>query len=162
MFSIPRSTDPLTGCPNNLTHGEQQFVTAGTFPFMVPEGVYMVWVSGVGGGAGGRAGDGVTAGQTGMMAIMTYDYPVKVSPGQVVSVTVGTGGAGGAGSSGNAGGSGNPSSFGSYVTMSGGAWVSDGLSGENNPACGYGGGGAGGTASGAGGTGKSGAVFVKW
>jgi len=110
------STSPGT------TSGQQIFTSSGTF--IVPEGVYKirVWLTGGGGGGGGAAPSrGGSGGQTGVKTIY-------VTPGQSISIVIGSGGKGEGspawlgpsptnwGKSGNGG----QSSFGSYLTASGG------------------------------------------
>lgn len=95
-----------------------RFGSSGTF--VVPDGVTRVWVTLCGGGGGGGAYSNSTAGGSGgggaAGAIRT---PVDVTPGESITVTVGSGGAGGnaAGADGAAGGT---SSFGAYLSTPGG------------------------------------------
>lgn len=90
-----------------------QFLTNGSLVFTpfsvsgnytVPQGVYIIWISGVGAGGGATAGAvhsgtstaaGGIGGNSGAAAIMV---PMFVTPGQVIPIVVGVGGLGGTGS----------------------------------------------------------------
>lgn len=127
--------------PRNL----QAYSTAGTYTFTVPTGVYKVFARVVGGG-GGAAGVGTHpdlslrpqgAGGAGGAA----EGWVSVSPGQNITVTVGAGGAGGAKSpltanaNGGSGGTGGTSSFGAFMSATGGGGgvnMSGGLGGDGS------------------------------
>ncbi|WP_342557583.1 glycine-rich domain-containing protein [Lysinibacillus sp. FSL P4-0201] len=101
------------------------FETPGTFTWTIPEGVTEVFLTGCGGGGSGAHGpDGASGyyGPCGGGARYVEYYPVQVTPGQTVTVTVGAGGpavthGGTTGANGNAGGT---TSFGTYVSLSGG------------------------------------------
>jgi len=86
--------------------------------FTVPSGVTEVYVdmcASGGGGAGFSDASGAGGGQGGGFC---YDFKVSVVPGEIISVTIGSGGAGGAiGESGEQGGN---STFGDYITTVGG------------------------------------------
>lgn len=133
----------------------QTFTENGTFT--VPTGVNRVWISGTAaGGNGGKGGDGADSthvggggGAGGGGGGIMEDYCVAVTPGEEISVTVGTGNTifggyrtlvkGGTGSTGSAGSS--------------GGWTATGGAAGNGGSAGYAGGrGAGGTASGEEGT----------
>ena len=101
--------------------GQQIFTANGTFT--VPAGVSRVFVSLCGGGGGGSGGVLVSssdlyAGGGGGGGQCYLRSPISVVPGQVIAVTVGSGGAGGSGR-GNGGACG-ASSFGALLTASGG------------------------------------------
>ncbi len=148
--------------------GSQTFTSSGTFT--VPTGVTSVKVTLAGGGAGGGGGQrraasspgcgcGGGGGGGGGGGQYLQDQVVSVTPGQNITVTVGSGGAGGTGG-GSAdqiapsGSAGESSSFGSLVTAAGGS----GGNGANSTTGGAGGGagGAGGTAGSSGGSGPGG------
>lgn len=117
------------------------YTTAGTYSFTVPDAVYRIHcrVVGAGGGAGGSASakSGGGGGGGGYA-----EGVITVTPGQVISITVGAQGNGGP--VGDIGTSGGLSSIGSFMSASGGA---------------YGGAGGGGTGSGGfGGTGSGGDI----
>jgi len=94
------------------------FGSPGVFSWVVPEGVYKVYAKVIGAGGGGRnsslfggggGGGGVAEGL------------VDVTPGQVISITVGAGGLGAAYSvSDGVGGTGGSSAFGTYMSATGG------------------------------------------
>lgn len=97
----------------------QAFGSSGTFT--VPTGITKIRVavfSGGGGGRGGILGSAATQASGGNgacgVAIIT-----GLTPGGTISVTVGSGGAGGA-ANGGAGSSGGTSSFGTYISCTGG------------------------------------------
>lgn len=104
--------------------GYQVITAPGTANFTVPAGVYelWVWVWGAGGGGGGGH-PGPVVGRIGSDGGGGGGYSFKkiaVTPGQVISYTIGAGGTkGGVGpTNGTAGGS---SSFGAYCSATGGA-----------------------------------------
>lgn len=142
-----------------LQRGLKQFNDAGQF--IVPDGIYVLWLSGCAGGAGGGAGGGGNqsfygaGGAGGGAGQSAIKYAVSVTPGQVIPVTVGGKGKGGVGnSSGGVGASdGGVTSFGSLLTLlggtaggNGGNTSSGGVPGAGNSA-GYPGGSAGGDGS---------------
>ena len=90
----------------------QEFTSPGSSTFTVPAGVTKVRaiVIGAGGGGGHSPGAG-SGGAGGGFAMGEY----TVTPGQNISVTVGSGG-----SYGTAGSSGSSSSFGSFCSATGG------------------------------------------
>lgn len=115
------------------------YLTAGTFAFTVPAGVYRIKcrVIGGGGGAGGSAsaksgGGGGAGGYA--------EGGIDVIPGQTITITVGAGGQGG--TAGNFGASGGLSSVGGFMSASGGAYGDAG--GGGTGAGGFGGIGSGG------------------
>jgi hypothetical protein len=97
----------------------QIFTSSGTFT--VPSGVTSVLVTLIGGGGGGSKGRGTDApGSGGGSGGVYYRTPVTVTSGSSISVTIGAGGAGGAGTTYN-GSAGGTSSFGTYLSATGGA-----------------------------------------
>lgn len=104
----------------------QKFTSNGTFN--VPGGVSQVYITLLGGGGGGRGNAGAGAGYGGGGGGLLINYPVTVTPGGTVTVTIGAGGAGGVG---NADGSdGGDTSFGSVVAPGGnGGTLSSGTGG---------------------------------
>jgi hypothetical protein len=101
-------------------HGKQKFIASGTFT--VPTGITKLWVTLAGAGGGGGDGDYVGpddtgsynyyAGGSGGSGQIIWADEITVTPGEEITVTIGTGGAAGA--------DGGDSSFGSYVTAAGG------------------------------------------
>lgn len=95
-----------TGVTGTAGVGQTSYTTAGTFTFTVPPGVYSisaVCVGGGGGGGGGESGrnEGVTGGGGGALCYGT----IPVTPGESLTITVGSGGnGGGSGNDGTAGG----------------------------------------------------------
>lgn len=117
----------------------QIFNTPGTTAWTVPAGVTAVKVVlAGGGGSGGGATTNGSAGSGGGSGACAISYITGLTPGASINITVGAGGAATSGA-GNAGGT---SSFGSYVTCTGGA------GGQGNHAANSFSGGAGGTVSG--------------
>ncbi len=90
---IPQGIPGIQGPPGDTT--QQLFIANGIFT--VPAGIYTVWFSGSAGGAGGSAiwGLGGGAGEC------CLKFPVSVTPGQQIPVTVGIGGTGSVAYSGN-------------------------------------------------------------
>ena len=93
------------------------FYTSGTYT--VPAGVTTVYVSGCGGGAGGSHFYGGGGGES------VIRKAISVTPGQSITVTIGSGGAGKPTSAGTissfySGTNGGDTSFGSYLKLSGG------------------------------------------
>lgn len=98
--------------------GRQAFTTSGTFT--VPAGVTTLFVygrpgafggsggaggaAGFGGGAQGGGGAGGSGGSGGAGSQLAGPYPIAVTPGQVLTVVVGSGGVGGLAGNGGAGG----------------------------------------------------------
>ena len=129
--------------------------------FTVPAGVTTLYVTGCGGGGGGGGGASSstnsstsTSGGSGGAAQAVIKTPINVTPGQVISFTIGSGGAGGSGgatgSNGGVGASGGSTIFGSLLTLSGGGAGGAGAYGTSTIA-----GGAGGTGYPTGGNGMS-------
>ncbi len=81
------------------------FTSSGTWT--VPADVGVIWIDGCGGGAGGGGGDPTPGGggSGGQCGFALKNYVVCVTPGDVVTLTIGIGGSGGpAGSDGACGG----------------------------------------------------------
>jgi hypothetical protein len=111
--------------------GQQIFTANGTFT--VPAG------GGGGGGGGGRDASNVSIpGGGGGAGEYKYRVPIAVTPGQSITVTVGTGGAGGTTILANQtsplpnGAGGGISSFGAYVTATGGGGGDGGFTGSGS------------------------------
>jgi hypothetical protein len=106
---------------NTVPHGKLKMTESGTF--IVPDNVIKVWVTPAGGGGGGEAGSGsgddIDPGDPGFSGAIKWTEEVTVTPGESVTVTVGTGGSGG--TEGAPGVAGGDTSFGSYITAAGGA-----------------------------------------
>lgn len=69
-----------------------------TYSWYVPDGVDLLLINGVGGGGGGsgcRFGNPIFSGSGGGGSMSLIKIPVKVSPGDLVTVSVGRGGRGG-------------------------------------------------------------------
>jgi hypothetical protein len=120
------------------------FATAGSFPFVVPNGVTQIkaTVTGGGGGGGGCTPSGANfVSAAGGAAGGTAIGVVTVTPGTTVTVTVGAGGAAGLAANGW-GGNGGTSSFGAFMSAtagSGGTWFSGTASPGGAPGVGVGG-----------------------
>lgn len=158
----------------------ESFTATGTTTWTAPAGVQYVEYLVVGGGGGGGNGYD-TGGGGGAGGGMVLTGLLNVTPGELYSVTVGSGGAGGAGTrSNNSGSSGNSSSFSSITALGGaggygsrsapsgvGSAGAGQISNTNAPGGGNGGGnaasavgGAGGGGGGAGGAGTNGSPGV--
>lgn len=105
-----------------------EFTTAGAHRYVVPDGVYKLYIAACGGGAGGTgaAGDRYTsldrtngAGGGGGEAVL--NYKILVNPGDVLNITVGNGGSGGVTSDNpTAGTDGGDTVIDNYITLKGG------------------------------------------
>jgi hypothetical protein len=112
------------------------FAVPGVFSWTVPEGVYRVFAKVIGAGGGGR-NSSVFGGGGGGGGVA--EGVVNVTPGQVISITVGAGGAGAWFDVTNGvGGTGGSSAFGPYMSATGGS------SGQTSGQGGYSGVGTGG------------------
>lgn len=120
-------------CTTQAAVGEQIYTAVGSHTFTVPEGVTAVSVVCIGGGA---SGNGSAAGGGGGGGLR-YKNNVAVAPGQQIAVTVGAGGN-------SSVFSGQSSSFGAYVTATGGAGAANGVGGAGGAGSGGDGGGNGG------------------
>jgi hypothetical protein len=94
----------------------QIFTSSGTFT--VPSGITKVYVTMVGGGGGGGGGSASDTGQGGGSGGAYFKTAVSVTPGSDITVTIGAGGAGGAWL--YSGSTGETTSFGSYLSATGG------------------------------------------
>lgn len=99
MYSIP-ANNPLLNASNNIVHGHFALdITSGaltSFSGIIPDGVFVVWATVVGGGGGGDGGAGGSGGAGGGVI---YKFPILVVPGMFFNMTKGTGGS--IGNSGN-------------------------------------------------------------
>ncbi|HFO2531571.1 TPA: phage tail protein [Yersinia enterocolitica] len=92
-------------------HGLSRFTSSGSFT--VPAGVTKVWVSGCAAGGGGgsslatNSSSFVTGGSGGGAGQPALNVPITVTPGQVIPVTIGTGGTGATAAANNATAGGN-------------------------------------------------------
>jgi hypothetical protein len=112
-------TDFVALMPLDLPHGKQRFTSGGTFT--VPLGVTTVWVSGCGPGGGGGGGNaGTNGGGGGGGGACTMGEAVSVTPGDAITVTIGTGGGGGA-SGGNGSAGSAATTFGGLLSLAAGA-----------------------------------------
>lgn len=76
---------------SGLIPGQQQWTTAGTFSFVVPDYCYEIAGVGIGsGGSGatGSSGDSYTSGGGGGGAL-TYHNAIAVTPGETLTITIG-------------------------------------------------------------------------
>jgi len=120
--------------------GSQLYSVPGTYTFTVPANVTRVTAIIAGGGGGGSSGNGVNYyGGSGGGGGGSYIVDINVTPGQQLSVVVGSGGAGGTGGTGRPGGSGGNSSVGSYITYGGSGGSNAGSAGSGGSGGGYGG-----------------------
>lgn len=100
-----------------------------TKTFTVPAGTTQIQLWGVGGGGGGGGGGAGRAGGNspaaggggGAASVLTGPYPMTVTPGQVLTITIGKGGAGGAGGTGS-GAAGSNGAAGTSSSISGGEY----------------------------------------
>ena len=86
---------PMMFSTVGLVPGQQQWITAGTFNFVVPDYCYEIAGVGIGSGASGAtgaSGDTSTSGAGGGGAL-TYDNDIAVTPGETLTVVVGAPGA---------------------------------------------------------------------
>lgn len=124
------TTNPDTGGAGWISSGPRGvvvFTVSGTFT--VPPGVNTLWVSGCGGGGGGGFSSNITANVSGGGGGGGAGQPIiknqyTVTPGQVIAVTIGTGGG-----SGTNGGSTIIGSLGTLSGGNGGAPGSNGVAG---------------------------------
>jgi hypothetical protein len=82
---------------STISVGQSSFVTPGTYSWTVPAGVTSISVVTVGGGGGGALGDSGGAGGGGALAYVNH---ISVTPGETLTVGVGTSGIGATSSSG--------------------------------------------------------------
>jgi len=123
--------------------GGQSWSEPGTYPWIVPDGVYWInariWGAGGGGGGSSTAGN-PSAGSAGAGGGYAEGW-VPVTPGQLLPITVGAGGAGG----GMQGGTGGTTSVGTLMSATGGDYGQAGVNGIFTGAVALGGVGIGGT-----------------
>lgn len=105
-FLTTNGTDASWGEVVMREYKSQTFNTSGTFT--VPADVDVIFVSGTGAGGGGAAAD--IGGASGAACEMV---PIAVTPGESITVTIGSGGA--------VGTAGGTTTFGSYISLPGGA-----------------------------------------
>ncbi len=160
----------ITTSVGNVSPRRQLFTASGTFT--VPNGVTEVWVTIAGAGGGGGSGstdnpsDGPTEdfwGGSGGRGQVRWMNKVTVIPGEVISITIGSGGEGRTGT----GGTGGTSFFGSYLSALGGSGGRQYTSGTNGGVVeidlSYGSGGGGGLGAGSrGSNGQPGMCLVEW
>lgn len=113
----------IAGGPNSQTSGQQVWLTAGTYSWTVPNGVYRIFIQvyGAGGGGGGAQYTSAAAAGAGGGAGATAWKILTVEPGDSVAIVVGAGGTFGAGIGGGSGGTGGTSSVAGTVIAGGGA-----------------------------------------
>ncbi|MEE7460697.1 hypothetical protein MFUR16E_04785 [Methylobacterium fujisawaense] len=145
-----------TPAQSSIGKGLKEFATAGSGTWTVPDGVYWVYATAIGGGAGGSGAttSGPTTTSGGGGAGETRFGWIPVTPGQVIPYVVGAGGLGVA--YGQNSGNGGATSIGSLITAMGG-------NGTGNGGVAGGGGGIGGTGgqgSSPGGNGLDGNLFT--
>jgi hypothetical protein len=139
------------------------YTTAGTYSFVVPTNVTSISVVSVGAGGGGGGTNGACSRGGGGGGALAYTNNISTTPGETLTVTVGTGGPGGAnGANGTAGGESALQRSATYLVRAGGG--GGGVATLSTPTCGGivlvgtgGAGGAGASAVGANGTGGGGA-----
>lgn len=186
ITNIPTTGLQLNIDPNStptsetLPVGQQAYTTAGTYSFTVPPGITSLSAVCVGGGGGGGGSeDSDETGGGGGGGALAYQTSIAVTPGETLTVVVGSAGAaGGASGNGGAGGQSNINrsgtnlvaangggggahrgaggTGGTVATGTGGSGGSGGAGSNRNGSNAGGGGGAGGY-SGNGGNGGSGA-----
>ncbi len=127
------------------------YLTAGTFTFTVPDGVYRIKCRVIGGGGGAGGSASAKSGGGGGAGGYAEGW-IDVTPGQTITITVGAGGKGG--TAGNFGVSGRLSSVGGFMSASGGAYGDAG--GGGTGAGGFGGAGTGGSVNSVGSDGSDG------
>ena len=111
----------------NTTFQSRTYSTAGTFSFQVPPGVYVLLVRLVGGGGGGAGAGGASTWSGGGGGSGGYcEGYVSVTPGQIISIIVGAGGNGSSQGNGVTANSGGTTSFGPFMSATGGGGGSAG------------------------------------
>jgi hypothetical protein len=154
-ISVPEiNFDPYAYSDSN----ETTYSTPGTYTFTVPTGVTSVCAVAIGGGGGGCDGYIADAiGNAGGGGALSYVNDISVTPGQQITVTVGSGGSYLASTGNGTNNAGGNSSLGSFVVAGGGRGGSKTASGGAGGTVITGTGGAGGA--GGGGTGSSYSYF---
>lgn len=115
--------------------------TAGTYAFTVPAGVYWLFVEIVGGGGGGMGGGNTMNWSSGGGGSGGYSSGwISVTPGLVINIVIGAKGLGAGPARNGVGGQGGITTFGTYLTATGGAGGKGGDDcGGGAPGLGYGG-----------------------
>ncbi|WP_145536957.1 hypothetical protein [Yersinia alsatica] len=121
-------------------HGFSRFTSSGSFT--VPAGVTQLWVSGCAAGGGGgsslstNSSSFVTGGSGGGAGQPVIRFPITVTPGQVIPVTIGTGGTGATAATNNATAGGNTQLgvAGALLNLAGGSQGTRGSGGTAFPA----------------------------
>ena len=79
-----------------------EYESAGTFEYTVPDGIHKLYIAACAGGAGGTGASGdrytdlpKTPGAGGGGGEAVINYEMRVTPGEIVNITVGAGGGGG-------------------------------------------------------------------
>ncbi|MCX5496424.1 hypothetical protein OSH11_17085 [Kaistia dalseonensis] len=127
----------IAGGPNAQPKGQMTWAVAGTYSFVVPAGVYLVYakVWGAGGGGGGAQYTSARAAAMGGAGGAYAERYIPVTPGQTLAIVIGGGGSGGSASGGNGGQGGSSSVAGSVIAPggSGGVGATDTLAGGSVP-----------------------------
>lgn len=132
----------------NSTARSRKLTASGSF--IVPAGVTTLYVTGCAGGGGGGGGASSstnsstsTSGGSGGAGQSVIKSPLSVTPGQVITFTIGSGGVGGnggaTGANGSIGSAGGSTIFGSLLTLAGGGAGGPGVYGTSTIAGGSGG-----------------------
>ena len=146
-----------------VKHGTETFTSDGTF--IVPDGVYKIWVTACAGGGGGGGATWnrsyTTGAGGGGGGALIVNKPYNVTPGQSIPITIGKGGAGGASAftygDDKDGSNGGNTIVGDLVTLKGGYGGKRPANGLDLNQGGYGGAGGDGSA----GYGGAGGYYVK-
>lgn len=118
-----------------VSRGLVEYFTPGSYTFIVPRGVTQIEIELGGGGGGGSRGGDAEPGAGGGCGEYKPFAPYTVTPGQVLTVSVGAGGPGSTSQSAD-GTAGGASGVGTLVSCTGGG------GGQNEDACGHPAGGA--------------------
>jgi hypothetical protein len=152
IFYIQGQTGPATynypfifGSPV----GQETYAAAGTYSFIVPDGVTSICSLTIGGGGAGgpSASNGYISSGAGGAGGLSWKNNIAVTPGEALTVTVGAAGAGGFNYIGNAGGLSKIARGGTNLLLANGGGGGRGWNGLNPKGATYAGGagGAGGT-----------------
>jgi hypothetical protein len=100
-------TAPVIGTSSSVTTinnvlPQIAFITSGTTNWTVPSGVKTICAVTIGGGGAGTGGSTTASSTGGGGGALAYVNNITVTPGEILTVVVGTGGTGGAGQSGGA------------------------------------------------------------
>ncbi|WP_235898784.1 hypothetical protein [Yersinia alsatica] len=123
-----------------VPHGLSRLTSSGSFT--VPAGVTQIWVSGCAAGGGGgsslstNSSSFVTGGSGGGAGQPVIRFPITVTPGQIIPVTIGTGGTGATAATNNATAGGNTQLgvAGALLNLAGGSQGTRGSGGTAFPA----------------------------